>query len=26
LMMWTPPHRPAAMMPIGPKRDGERLQ
>ena len=25
-MMWTPPHRPAAMMPIGPKRDGERLQ
>ena len=26
LMMWTPPHRPAAMMPIGPKRDRERLQ
>jgi hypothetical protein len=22
LMMWTPPHRPAAMMPIDPKRDG----
>jgi hypothetical protein len=26
LMMWTPPHRPAAMMPSGPQRDRERLQ